>query len=255
MQIDPVQTPRRVHFFFNSKGGVGKSHNAAHLTQWHHERELPVKAFDADATSATFSSFKELDVIRIPLMDREDINPRQFDKLTNAFVDPDQDCNFVVDTGASAFVAFNRYALQMDLPGLIHDAGRVMVANMMIVAGNTLAETVGNLRAMARQMPPEVEIVVWVNPHFGRVEDDHGRSFENMEIYQEFRSRIAGLIYLPDWTFTDPKTFGEDVQKMMTLGLTFTAARSSPHFGVIEKSRLHRVRKAIYEQFDTVFGR
>ena len=254
MELQETDRPRRVHFFFNSKGGVGKSHNAALLTQWHRDRDLPIKAFDADPTSATLSSFKGLDIDRIPLMDRQDINPRQFDILTNAFVDPDQDCHFIVDTGASAFVAINRYALQMDLPGLIHEAGRVMVANMMIVAGNTLAETAGNLRAMAEQMPPEVEIFVWVNNHFGRVEDETGRPFEEMDVYQEFRERIAGLIYLPEWTFTDPKTFGEDVQKMMTLGLSFQEARHSSHFGAIEKSRLHRIQRAIYEQFDIVFG-
>ena len=254
MQIAENHAPRRVFFFLNSKGGVGKSHCAANLTAWHRERALPFKAFDADATSATFSSFRGLGVERIQLMDRQDINPRQFDILTNAFVDPEQDCNFIVDTGASAFVAVNRYSLQMDLPGLIHEAGRIMVANMMIVAGNTLAETIGNLKAMASQMPPEVEIVVWINHHFGRVEDERGRPFEEMEVYREVRDRIAGIVYLPDWTFSDPKTFGEDVQKMMTLGLTFEEAKASPEFGVIEKSRLHRVRQAIYDQFDLVFG-
>ena len=245
---------RRVHFFFNSKGGVGKSHNAAHLIQWHRDRGLPYKAFDADATSATLSSFGALNITRIQLMDRQDINPRQFDILTNAFVDREQDCNFIVDTGASAFVAVNRYSLRMNLPGLIHDAGKVMVANMMIVAGNTMAETIGNLRAMTRQMPAKVEIVVWINNHFGRVEDDSGRPFEEMEAYQEFYGRIAGIIHLPDWTFTDPRTFGEDVQKMMTLGLTFEEAIRMPEFHVMEKSRLHRVRGAIYDQFDSVFG-
>jgi len=245
--------PRRVQFFYNSKGGVGKSHSGSYLTQWYRDRGLPFKAFDADATSATFSSFRALNVNRIPLMDRQDINPRMFDILTNAFVDPAEDCNFIVDTGASAFVAINRYALQMDLPGLIHEAGKKMVANMMMVAGNTMIETIANLKAMVRQMPPEVDIVVWVNPHFGRVEDERGRPFEEMDVYQEFHDRIAGVVQLPDWTFTDPKTFGEDVQKMMTLGLTFEEVKSSPEFGVIEKSRLGRVQQATYEQLDAAF--
>ncbi len=248
------QPRRRVHFFYNSKGGVGKSHNAVNLCQWHRDRGLPYKAYDADATSATFSIFPALKVTRIPLMDHDDINPRRFDQLTNAFIDPDEDCNFIVDTGASAFVAINRYAMQMDLPGLIHGAGKTLVANMMMVAGNTLAETVANLEAMAKQMPPTVEIVVWVNPHFGRVEDDDGRPFEQMEVYKKYRDRLSGVIYLPDCTFADPKTFGEDIARMMTQGLTFEEVKTSPDFGIIEKSRIHRVRTQIYQQIETVFG-
>jgi hypothetical protein len=246
------------HIYWNiivfHRGGVGKSHNAINLCQWHRDRGRPCKAFDADATSATFSSIPTLDVTRVQLMERDDINPRMFDILTNAFIDPDEDCHFIVDTGASAFVAVNRYALHMDLPGLIHAAGKTMVINMMLVAGNTMFETLANLEAMAAQMPPQVHIVVWINPHFGRVEDERGRSFEQMDVYDRHRHRISGIVNLPAWTFTDPRTFGEDVQKMMTLGLTFEAIKTSPAFGIIEKSRLHRVRTAIYEQLDLVFA-
>jgi len=48
---------RKVHFFLNSKGGVGKSCCSVVLGQGYRSRGLPVKAFDADAMSATFSSF------------------------------------------------------------------------------------------------------------------------------------------------------------------------------------------------------
>ena len=85
MENTSIQQPRRVHFFYNSKGGVGKSHNALNLCQWHRDSGRPFKAFDADATSATFSSFSGLNITRIQLMDRQDINPRMFDILTNGF--------------------------------------------------------------------------------------------------------------------------------------------------------------------------
>jgi hypothetical protein len=41
---------------------------------------------------------------------------------------------------------------------------------------------------------------------------------------------------------------------MMALGLTFEDVKASPAFGIIEKSRLHRVRTAIYGQLDLVFA-
>jgi hypothetical protein len=46
-----------VHFFMNSKG-AWENHTAVYLTQVCRAAGLPVAAIGADATSATFSSFK-----------------------------------------------------------------------------------------------------------------------------------------------------------------------------------------------------
>src|SRR5271165_5921579 len=59
---------RAVNLFLNSKGGVGKSHHAVLLVQAYRTAGEPVIAIDADATSATFASFKGLGVRRIQLM-------------------------------------------------------------------------------------------------------------------------------------------------------------------------------------------
>jgi hypothetical protein len=234
---------RKVHFFVNSKGGVGKSHNAAMLVQYHHYKELPVKAFDADATSATFSSFSALDVTRISLMNSDAIDPRQFDLMLESILT--EDVNFVVDTGASSFVEMNRYFLRNHIPSMIYEAGKTFVANIIIVGGATFNETSHNLETMASQMPPEVEIVVWLNEHFGPISQD-GREFEDMRIYQAHRHRISGLVHMPDWTYTDPATFGADMRQMMKAGLTFDEARTSPDFTLMSKSRLHRLQHDIF---------
>ena len=73
---------RKVHFFLNSKGGVGKSSICSVIVaQGYRSGGLPVKAFDADAMSATFSSFPALEVSRVPLMSGDAIDPRQFDAM------------------------------------------------------------------------------------------------------------------------------------------------------------------------------
>ncbi len=95
------------HFFLNSKGGVGKTHTAIYLTQGYRAAGLPVVALDADATSATFSSFKGLGVRRVNVMEGDKINERIFDNIVEEILT--QDTNFVIDTGASAFVELSRY--------------------------------------------------------------------------------------------------------------------------------------------------
>ncbi len=72
---------RAAHFFMNAKGGVGKSHHAVLLLQAYRAAGLPVIGIDADATSATFSSFKSLKIRRMDIMEREQINARVFDNI------------------------------------------------------------------------------------------------------------------------------------------------------------------------------
>jgi hypothetical protein len=231
---------RKAHFFVNSKGGVGKSHCSVIVTQGYRDRGLPVKAFDADAMSATFSSFPALQVTRIPLMSGDAIDPRQFDAMLEPILT--EDSNFVVDTGASSFVELNRYFLRNDVPGMIHDAGKILVANVIVVGGAMFAETCNNLDSMASQMPPQVEIAVWLNEHFGPVARN-GKDFEEMEIYERHRARIAALVRMPDWTYTQQATFGVDMRCMMTAGLTFAEVQGSPDFTLMAKSRLRRIER------------
>jgi hypothetical protein len=233
---------RKVHFFFNSKGGVGKTHNAAFLAQHHHDRGEPILVFDADATSAMLSSFAALNVNRISLMSGDAIDSRQFDAMMEPILT--EDTHAIVDTGASSFVEINRYFLRNNIPRMIHEAGKILVANIIIVGGSMFVETCLNLKSVAAQMPPEVEIVVWLNEHFGPIEN--GKAFEDMEIYQKHKSRISGLVRLPDWTYTDQQTFGVDVSQMMKAGLTFEEVKTSPDFSLMAKSRLNRVKNEVF---------
>jgi hypothetical protein len=239
---------RKVHFFFNSKGGVGKSHNAAILGQFYEDQGEPILIFDADATSATLSNFHALKVTRVPLMSGDAIDARQFDHMLEPIIT--EDTNAIVDTGASSFVEINRYFMRNPIPAMIREAGKVLVANLIIVGGSMFTETCNNLDVIAEQMPPEVEIVVWLNPHFGSIEN--GKAFEDMEIYRTHKERVCGVVRLPDWTRTDHATFGVDVEQMMKAGLTFNEVRTSPDFNLIAKSRLNRIKNDIYGKLTNV---
>jgi hypothetical protein len=240
---------KKVHFFLNSKGGVGKSHCAVLLMQYYLSRGTPVRAFDADAVSATFSSFTALNVTRIPLMADDLINPCQFDAMLEPILT--EDVNFIVDTGPSSFVELNCYFLLNKIPSIIDASGKILVANIIIAGGAMLTQTCNNLEAIVNQMPPQVEIMVWINTHFGPIEHG-GKSFEEMEIYKQNKSRITGLLYLPDWTYTDHQTFGVDVQHMMREGLSFDQVQASPDFNIMAKNRLRRIQRDVQDKLNLV---
>jgi len=132
-------------------------------------------------------------------------------------------------------------------------AGKKFVANLIITGGATFNETSLNLKAIAGQAPPSVEIVVWLNEHFGPVAPA-GRSFEDLEIYRMTAPRIKGVIRLEDHTFSEPATFGADVKQMMSKSLSFHEVRQSPEFTLMAKARLHRLEQEINGKLAAAFS-
>ena len=237
-----AKQPFASYWFLNSKGGVGKTTMAVLLAQGLHAAGLPVTAIDADPTSAGFSGFKGLGVRRVNLMEGDKINARLFDSIVEQILT--QDTNFIIDTGASGFVELNRYLIKNGVPDHLAAAGRVFVANVIVTGGVTFNETCLNLKAIADQAPPSVEIVVWLNEHFGPIAPA-GRSFEDLKIYQMTAARIRAVIKLDDQTFTEPATFGADVKQMLSGGLSFHEVRQSQEFTLMAKARLHRLEQDI----------
>ena len=243
---------RAAHFFMNAKGGVGKSHHAVLLLQAYRAAGLPVIGIDADATSATFSSFKSLKIRRMDIMEREQINARVFDNIIEEILTGDS--NFVIDTGASSFVELNRYLAKNAGPDVVTGAGKRFVTNLIITGGATFNETCLNLKAIADQAPASVEIVVWLNEHFGPIAD--GRAFEDLEIYKLTAPRISAVIRIADHTFAEQSTFGEDVKQMMRRGYSFEDVKAAPtaEFTVMAKSRLYRLQKDIDGKLSAAFS-
>jgi hypothetical protein len=229
---DPV---RKVHFILNSKGGVGKSFIAFLLALHYRHLGEPVLCFDADATTATFSRFAALDVTRITLMEGTILNARRFDEMLEPILSEDAHC--VVDTGTSSFVAVSHYLIENDVHEQIRLAGKKVVVHAIIVGGSTLKETLNDLYELARQLPPEVDIIVWLNEHFGLIKQGD-KTFTDMEVYRQNRHRIRGIAHLPLRTVA---TFGEDIKEMMAKHMTFAEAVASPEFTLMAKQRLRIV--------------
>ena len=45
-------------------------------------------------------------------------------------------------------------------------------------------------------MPDDVELYVWLNPYFGKVEHS-GKQFKDMAVYKQHKTRIRAVIEIP----------------------------------------------------------
>ena len=61
--------------------------------------------------------------------------------------------------------------------------------------------------------------------------------------------RVRGIVSIARQTGS---TFGEDVKLMLDSKLTFDEIKQSPDFGLMSKSRLSKVKTAIFEQLATI---
>jgi hypothetical protein len=242
---DALACRPKVHFFMNSKGGVGKSLASCIVAQHLRANGTESTCFDADAMTATFSSFKALNVRRVDMLDGSRIDARRFDEVLEPCLSGLMDV--IVDTGASSYAEWANYLLENDVHRSLINAGRDVVVHAIVVGGASMAETLKDLDDLAGQLPADVTLVVWLNEHFGKIRYG-GKDFYEMEIYRRHRGRIHAVISLPQRTAA---TFGADMAEMMRQHLTFDEAIASDGFTVMAKSRLARIRSDVFEQLAT----
>jgi hypothetical protein len=240
-------TPK-VHMVLQGKGGVGKSAISAILAQYKPAKGAPALCIDTDPINATFEGFKRLDVKRLPILDkRNEIDPRSFDVLIDWIGSSETDA--VIDNGASAFVALASYLISNEAWIVLAEMGRELVIHTVITGGQQLLDTVSGFVQLVQQFPEEgCRFVVWLNPHFGSIEQD-GKTFEQMKAYINNKHRISAMVQLPAFR---PETHGRDLAEMLKARLTFEEAIASPAFSVMARQRLKIVQRQLFEQLDLV---
>ena len=70
-----------------------------------------------------------------------------------------------------------------------------------------------------------------------------------MQVYTDHRDKVLASIGIPR---RSPDTFGQTIQAMRERKLTFEEAISAPGFFLLQKSRLHIVRRELFEQLGAV---
>lgn len=236
----------QVHVTLQGKGGVGKSLVASLLAQYHRGKGVPVVAVDTDPVNATLSGYEALAPRRLELLDGSRVDERRFDELMEALLT--EDATFVVDNGAASFIPFSNYLIENRAAEMIAGADKQLVVHTVVTGGQALVDTLAGFDALAAQLPPDTQLVVWLNEYFGAITAD-GKSFEQMRAYQEHRHRVRGMVRIPRQT---SDTFGKDVELMLDRRLTFDEVTQSPAFGLMAKQRLAMVRRTIDQQLDAV---
>ncbi|WP_025902229.1 conjugal transfer protein TraL [Tatumella sp. UCD-D_suzukii] len=241
-----TQALKEVHLTLQGKGGVGKSLVSSILVQWFMSKGRPVIAVDTDPVNATLAGYTAFNTQRLELMENGSLIERRFDGLIEQSIEADS--NFVVDNGAASFIPLSYYIAENDAINLIIENGKKVVIHTVITGGQAIRDTLAGFASLVEQMPGDVEIVVWLNEFFGEIKAD-GKEFEQMKVYLNNKDRVRGIIRIEKQTGS---TFGEDVQHMLDSKMTFEEVAKSDAFGLMSKSRLNKVKKAIFEQLDVV---
>ncbi len=238
---------KQAHFTLQGKGGVGKSLLSSLVVQYLMSNTRPVVPIDIDPINATLAGYKALKARRLEVVGSDHkIDPERFDEMIMQIID--EDSNFVIDNGASSFVALTSYIIENDIINMIQQSGKQVYIHTIIKGDQDLVPTLSGFNAVANHMPASARIVVWLNAHAGQITSD-GKHFEEMKAYKKNKERVHGIVRLEHEAGT---MHGDAMKKMLGSWLTFEEALSSPDFNQMIRSRLFRVRDSIFKQLDEV---
>lgn len=234
---------KQVHFSLQGKGGVGKSLVASLITQYLVSQSAPVVALDIDPANPTLSSYKALNVKRIDILDNNNIDETKFDEMIDLIIQ--EDTNFVIDNGASSFVALSSYMTENNIVNMIHENGKQVYVHMVIKAGQDLIPTAQGFNAMAQNLPDQAKIIVWLNNYSGKVLTSEGKSFLESKIYKKNQHRVHGIVTLRHEAGSSQT---RDMKKMLESWLTFEQIENSGDFSRMAKNRLEGIKKEVFDQ-------
>jgi hypothetical protein len=237
-------TPGTVHFILQGKGGIGKSVVASWLTEFLDSRGQKVCAIDADPINRSLGQYRGLKPELLDLMNADGLVERnRFDTLVDRFATSDG--NFVVDAGATAFLPLWTYILETELIRVLQETGRTVYIHTPISGGEMLNDTLLGFKTLA-ESATDRSLVVWLNEYFGPIARD-GKDFNQMQAYLDNRDKILAVVGIPQ---RSADTYGETVRRMRERKMTFGEAIESPEFMLAQRSRLHIVRRDLFEQLE-----
>lgn len=237
---------KKVHITLQGKGGVGKSFVSSLLVQYYMENNQPVICYDTDAVNATLCGYQALDVRPVKLMEDGHLKERKFDEMMESILS--ENCHFVVDNGSSTFIPLSNYLTENQAVEMITETGKRVMIHTVITGGQGLPDTLNGFSQLASQLSENAKIIVWLNEYFGDIAAA-GKAFEEMDVYAQYRHKVAGIARIPRHTAS---TFGKDVELVLDQRLTFRQAINSDEFGPMSKQRLAMVKKAIFDQLANI---
>lgn len=234
---------QEVHMIAQGKGGVGKSFISTLIAQYLQPKTEQLHCYDTDPVNPTFSKYKALNpkIVNI-LTEDNNINTRFFDDLLEDLLNLDGIA--VVDNGAATFVPLMAYMAENDVADMLAENDVRLVVHIPVTGGQALSECLKGLNQTLNTM--NAEIVVWLNEHNGKIEQD-GKSFEQFAVYKQHQNSILGIVLLESFS---ADTYGHDIAQMTSLNLTFDEVKISEQFRIMEKNRLKKFKEYVFAQLD-----
>jgi hypothetical protein len=231
-----------IHLVLQGKGGVGKSLVASWLAEFLISRGQAVRCIDGDPVNRSMGQYKAFGAEKLDLLNQDGVLQRtRYDKLMERFLG--EHAVYVVDSGATAFLPFWTYVVESDAVELLRRAGRTVYIHIPISAGEMLNDTLLGFKTLAASATDRI-LVVWINEYFGPVSRD-GKTFNQMQVYLDNQDKVVASVAIPE---RNRDTFGESIRMMRERKLTFEEAVSSGDFGLMDRYRLERVRRELFEQ-------
>lgn len=238
----------KVNFVLQGKGGVGKTVAAAMLAQYKLAQGREVICIDTDPVNATFVGYKALDVQRLNIMEGDEINSRNFDSLVDTITNTTPEQDVIIDNGASSFVPLSAYLITNEVPALLAGMGHEIIVHTVVTGGQAFVDTVSGFQQVINQYPEECSFVVWLNPYWGAVENN-GIPFEKMKAYTDKKSRVSGLVHIPQ---LKEDTFGKDFADMLKARQTFDEVLADSNLSIMVRHRLKQTRDKIFGQLNLI---
>lgn len=240
------QATKTTHIILQSKGGAGKSVVATVLAQYIIEKDGAGNFIDTDPSNNTLASFKSLNVKILDVMNKETevVDQRAFDELVTNVLE--SKCNqSLVDTGSGDFHAISAYLKNNDVVNLLEEHGVKTCFHVVINYGQASLETLKCLNDICSNY--NAPVVVWENEYFGK---NQAKPLAEMAIITKNSAIIKGIVTLPR---INPDLHDKDFAIMLQKGMTFADASNSTEFGLMEKTRLKKIKTLVFDSIDKVF--
>ncbi|MFT8519929.1 MULTISPECIES: ArsA-related P-loop ATPase [Acetobacter] len=229
-----------VHFIMQGKGGVGKTTASALLGQYLKGIDTDTVCVDVDPVNSSFSDFKALNPVALPIMNDGAIDQRAFDDLMEMIAEKPH--TFVVDSGASTFLPLTQYLADGPVFSILKQLGRRPVFHSIITGGPGQAHTMQGLATLLESVPTDADVVLWINEYhgFGKITDKDGNEdWRNLAIIKNNMDRFRGIIQLVG---LNQQTHGADMRDLLSKGMTFDEAlKPGSGFKLMAQARLRDV--------------
>ena len=246
-----LNVKKEVHLIIQGKGGVGKTLVSSLLMQYFIDQDRKVIGLDTDPVNRSFKDINSLKIQTVNLYKNNqdtNIDYESLDKmLTDIIENP---ATYVIDNGAASFKPMMTYFITDGALEILFEHGYKVILHLIIATGQELNMTMTGTFDILEAMNKEnlLPVIVWINEKNGHFYDTEKIQFEDTEFYKKISDKIEGIIYLYKLSDAHRLVFDE----MLKNNYTFKDAKNSKDFLLVQKSRLNKIQKTIYEQITNV---